>query len=251
MTQKTQEAGSPEPRPTVSGPEGGLPSTIHPRWWQRPWMIPLALSVLAVFAFIVPPYMNLNPSQATVPLPEEFPLKYPMLVLHIVFGSVALVAACLQVWPWLRQNHPAVHRLSGRIYVFGGVLPSVVLAWYLLVTAYGGPGWVGRTALSVLWFLATVMGFVMARRRRYAEHRRYMIYSFALTMEAFTTRLLFVVLLLAMGISPDDPPLEDAASFITAAEATAWCGWLLNLLIAFWWLERTGKSSRTPTGVGS
>jgi len=31
-------------------------------------------------------------------------------VAHILFGSVALVTACLQIWPWLRRTHPTVHR---------------------------------------------------------------------------------------------------------------------------------------------
>ena len=43
---------------------------------------------------------------------------------HILFGSVALVTACLQIWPWLRRTHPDVHRWSGRFYLFDGVFPG-------------------------------------------------------------------------------------------------------------------------------
>ena len=31
---------------------------------------------------------------------------------------------CLQVWPWLRTRYPDVHRRTGRVYVFAGVLPG-------------------------------------------------------------------------------------------------------------------------------
>lgn len=51
-------------------------------------------------------------------------MHYLLLVAHILFGSVALVAACLQIWPWLRRTRPAVHRWSGRAYLFGGVFPG-------------------------------------------------------------------------------------------------------------------------------
>ncbi|GAB3566214.1 hypothetical protein GCM10027445_12630 [Amycolatopsis endophytica] len=36
---------------------------------------------------------------------------------RILLGSVVLVTAALQLWPWLRRTRPAAHRWSGRIYV--------------------------------------------------------------------------------------------------------------------------------------
>ncbi|MFB8765245.1 DUF2306 domain-containing protein [Nocardiopsis alba] len=233
-TEPTARAGGRRPR-----------SHEAPRpWWGRPWVAPLAIAVVLSLGFILPPYLGLNPAQATVPIPEEFPFKYPVLVLHIATGSIAMVTCCLQVWPWLRENHPAVHRISGRLYVFAGVLPSVVLAWYLLTT-FSGLGWVGRTVLSLLWFATTVVGFVRARQGRYAEHRRMMIYSFALTMEAFTTRVLFVGLMFALGIPLGENPEESAAFTLEAGETLAWCGWMINLVLATWWLNRDHRPTRS------
>src|SRR5699024_5200910 len=84
---------------------------------QRPWVIPLGLLTVGFVAYSLLPYLGLNPDNARVALRDGFPLHYPLLVAHIFLGSVALLAACLQVWPWLRQNHPTVHRRSGRVYV--------------------------------------------------------------------------------------------------------------------------------------
>ena len=107
----TDELSPPSTRPADSP---AVPRT--PRW-RRPWVVPLALLTVAFVAFALPPYLTLDPAQARLqPLPP-FPGYYPLLVTHIFLGSVVLLAACLQVWPWLRQNHPRVHRTSGRIYV--------------------------------------------------------------------------------------------------------------------------------------
>ncbi|GGZ48869.1 hypothetical protein GCM10010387_49080 [Streptomyces inusitatus] len=253
MTQNLERAGTPAPAPPPSSPPP--PAGPPDRRGVRVWMILLVLSTVAVFAYVLPPYLGLDPAKATVPLPPEFPTKYAMLVGHILFGSIAMVTMCLQVWPWLRREHPAIHRRSGRLYVFAGVLPSVVLSFYLLVTSFGGPGWVGRASLAALWFITTLVGYVRARQRRYQEHRRFMIYSFALTMEALSGRLLANGLMLAMGMTPGEIPTEQAAAMMTAAEASAWLGWVVNLMIAAWWLDGRGSrrkpGAKTKAGTGT
>ncbi|WP_433496296.1 DUF2306 domain-containing protein [Sphaerimonospora sp. CA-214678] len=225
MTQNTQA------RPVLARPESNGSTRARP-WWRRPWIIPLGILVLIVLLYIWPHYIGLDPKMATVEIPPQYPFKYPLLFLHILFGSVALITTCLQLWPRLRQTRPAVHRISGRVYVFGGVLPSALMAGVLL-PLIGGPGWMGRISLEVLWVLTTVMGYRMARKRRYAAHRRWMIYSFALTMDAFSTRFLIVVIASIAG------PSLDLVFFL---ETVAWCGWLFNLVVAHWWIERTRNS---------
>ncbi|MEX5720040.1 DUF2306 domain-containing protein [Geodermatophilus maliterrae] len=224
--------GVPESR---TGTSPAVDRTPRPRtvWWRRPWIVPLALVVTTVQLFIWPPYLGLDPATATVPVPPDLPWKYPLLVAHIAFGSIALIATCLQLWPRLRRRRPALHRWTGRVYVFGGVLPAAACAAVLL-TWMGGPGWIGRIALEVLWVASTVTGWMAARRRRWPVHRRYMVYSFALTMDAFSTRALIVVIAAMAG------PDLDLVLFL---ESVAWCGWLFNLLVAHVWLERTSRSS--------
>ncbi|MBD0324764.1 MAG: DUF2306 domain-containing protein [Aldersonia sp.] len=70
---------------------------------------------------------------------------------HIFFGSVALLTACLQVWPWLRRRHPAVHWYSGRLYVFAGALPAGLAV--LTVVPFGTWGANQRTANTMLALL--------------------------------------------------------------------------------------------------
>ena len=80
--------------------------------------------VIAFVAFSLPPYLTFDPSRSRVPVGDAVRGYYPLLVAHVIFGSIALLTACLQIWPWLRTRFPDVHRRTGRVYVFAGVLPA-------------------------------------------------------------------------------------------------------------------------------
>ena len=88
-------------------------------------LVPLALLTVIFIGYAVPPYLTLDPTQARIqPMPPHASY-YPLLVTHIFLGSVALLAGCLQVWPWLRRSRPVIHRVSGRIYVAAALTASI------------------------------------------------------------------------------------------------------------------------------
>ncbi len=66
--------------------------------------------------------------------------------------------------------------------------------------------------LAPLWLTVTAIGVVQIRQRRVADHRRWMIRSFALTMSIVINRLvgvpIFVALYLLLGTSDE----QDAAA---------------------------------------
>jgi uncharacterized membrane protein YozB (DUF420 family) len=150
-----------------------------------------------------------------------------------VFGSVAIITVCLQVWPWLRRQYPAVHRWSGRLFIFAGVVPAGICA-VVLVPVSVSP--FGNGVAAVLWFATTFAGFRMARKRRWAEHRRFMIYAFAITMQVVFARVLF---LSAMAITD-----IDANDQQVALEATTWMGFVVNLVTAQLFLDWTARRRR-------
>jgi uncharacterized membrane protein len=126
---------------------------------QRPWVVPLALLTVIFIAYAVPPYLSLDPARARIqPMPPHVSY-YPLLVSHIFLGSVALLAACLQVWPWLRQSHPAIHRWSGRIYVAAALTGSVCVMIISPMGLYGANQRVANTMLALLWLGTTMAGF--------------------------------------------------------------------------------------------
>ncbi|WP_017569632.1 DUF2306 domain-containing protein, partial [Nocardiopsis halotolerans] len=138
----------------------------RPRWWQRPWILPLALFSVTFLLYAVPPYLGLDPAEARLPVPADLPWYYPVLVTHIFGGTLLTLLVILQVWPWLRTHHPAVHRWSGRVYVLAGI-PLVGVPG-LLIALFGGAGTstqVSNTVWALLWLSFTVIGYRMARQR--------------------------------------------------------------------------------------
>ncbi|SCG72503.1 DUF2306 domain-containing protein [Micromonospora humi] len=223
---------------------------------QLRWMVPLLLLAVAFVGYALPPYLTLDPSRSRLPAQEAHPQYYPLLVAHIVFGSVALLAGCFQVWPWFRRRWPAAHRWTGRAYLFGGVFPAgVAVLGVAPLSSTGFVSQVGNTVLAVLWLATAVAGYRTARRRRFAEHRRWMVRSFALTLSIVLNRLwvvLFVVLLLPQVDTTYGG--DQDAMIRAAAGASVWTSWVVNLLVAEWWLERgavrrrSGPVRRSRTG---
>lgn len=204
-------------------------------WWRRPWVVPLTVLVVGFLVYALPPYLTLDPAQSRSQLNAAFPPHYPMLELHIAFGTVAIVTVCLQLWPWLRQRHPAVHRTSGRLYVFAGMGPSAVLALAITpVTSLTLIGKVGAVAWAVLGLITTITGFLMARRRRFSDHRRWMLYSFAFAMTPITGRALFYPVLLVPGLDFQDLVLIGQIGAF-------WLGWIINVALVALWLRRTPR----------
>lgn len=238
--------------PPAAGPHPENPPATTPvrqsrRWWRRPWIAPLvAVSVIFV-AFSLPPYLTFDPTRSRVPQPEWLTAAhYPILVGHVTFGSIALLTACLQIWPWFRQRYRSVHRIIGRVYVFGGVLPAGIMALTIgAVSPYGPVARVSNVLLAALWLTCTVVGYRMARQRRHAEHRRWMIRSFALTASIITNRIWGVVayLVLAPQLETTFGGNEELFSW-TIAGITTWLGWTVPLLVAQWWLDRTEPTGR-------
>jgi uncharacterized membrane protein len=219
-----------------------------PPWWRRPWVFPLGLLVTVFLVYSLPPYLGLDPAQSRIPAPDGLGWYYPVLVAHIGLATIAMVTCSLQIWPWLRQKHPVVHRRTGRVYVFAGAIPASIAGFAIAVASPFGPvGSVSSVLLAALWFACTVQGYRMARARRFGDHRRWMIRSFVLCMSIISNRIWG--LLWAAVLAPQVDTTfggSELAMGQAIAGLTTWTGWVIPLLIAEWWLER-GRVRRRAT----
>jgi uncharacterized membrane protein YozB (DUF420 family) len=207
----------------------------------------LAAVVVVFLVFSLPRYLRFDPAQSLVPQPPSLGVAhFWILVPHVLFGGVALSTAVVQIWPWFRRRFPLAHRRIGRVYVFGGVLPAGLAA--LTIGAFTPFGPVTRASdvvLATLWLAVTMMGWRTARQRRFAEHRRWMIRSFALTASIITNRIWGAVLGIALHDQIATTFHGDEGLFAwTVSAFAAWLGWTVPLLIAEWWLERDRVPAR-------
>jgi hypothetical protein len=206
-------------------------------WWRRPWMVPLALVAGGFLFLTLPKYLTLDPAQTPVQIDPGYPLHYPLLLGHVGFGTISLACVCLLIWPWLRRQHPAAHRRIGRLYVFGGVLPTAALALAIVPFSHGPAG---NAAAAVLWVATTVVGYRMARQDREEDHRRWMVYSFAMTLQIVWGRVMFLVLPLVPGVTMTDPHTLGLIF-----ETATWIGFVINLTAAQVYLELTARRAAT------
>ncbi|MEO6503762.1 MAG: DUF2306 domain-containing protein [Jatrophihabitantaceae bacterium] len=208
----------------------------RPDSWLTWAGIAVVLGAVAWFLYYkLPSFRGLDESRVGIILDKGFSLHYPVLVAHVASGTIALVTLCVQIVPWVRRHHPKVHRLSGRLYVFAGVLPSALLALVLnMHTAFFG-GNIGIALMSVLWLGTTAMGYLNARRRRWAQHRRWMTYSFAIALG-----FVWGSIAGALWLEASEGGMKPVFDVNYLFEFVRWGGWIINLIIAQWWLERTG-----------
>ncbi|MEU3455885.1 DUF2306 domain-containing protein [Micromonospora sp. NPDC006766] len=229
-----------EPPSTAVAQQAPVTSPDRPgSWWRQRyfWLVLLLGIVVFNLIYALPRYLSLDPSQSRSGLDPSVPAHFGLLVAHVVTGNVAMVTVLLQLWPWLRRNHPGVHRNSGRVYILAGALPAAGLGLFALIPLRPDQtGSVGLGAMGVLWIVTTIVGWRMAIRHRYAEHQRWMLYSFALALGTTWGRIIVVVL----TAFPNLP-----VNFSVLVEVNNWLGWMVNLLIAHLWVEsRASRSSK-------
>lgn len=230
---------------TTNAPSSASPPRTDV-WWRRPWIVPLLLVVATFLAFSVPPYLTFDPALSRLEPPEGDDLYYPLLVAHVLFGSVAMATACFQIWPAFRTRHRRGHRITGRVYVFGGVLPAGLLGLYIGWHTAAGPSVrVANLVGSALWLTVTIIGLRMARQRRYGEHRRWMSRSFALAMSIVLSRVINVVatIVLVPEVDTTFGGSEELMRY-SALSIGVWLSPLLLLLLTDWLLERRKPGAR-------
>ena len=224
-----------EPRPIPS-----TTTTAKKAWWRRPWIGPLALVVLAFLAFSLPPYLAFDPARSRVPQPDGFPAHYWFLVGHVIFGSVAMIGAVLQIWPWLRRTHPVVHRYAGRAYVFAGVLPSALMALTIGSQSPFGPATrVSDVLAAVLWIGCTIAGWRAVRDRRFGDHRKWMIRSVTLTFSIIVNRVISPIAMIVL--EPQIPTTfggSELAYSQSVGAISSWGGLFFALIVSQLILER-------------
>ena len=207
--------------------------------------MPLATACVIFVAFSAPPYFMFDHREVwTITFrPGIEPFHYALVSLHVAFGVIALLSCCVQVWPWFRRRFPVAHRRIGRAYVFAGVLPSAFFGVFTSILHMQGlNAQIGNLVLVTLWLGTAWSGFRAARSRNFGEHRKWMIRSFALCFSIVLNRL-WVGVTLPIALMVDPVYESEQAAEMAGIGAAVWLSWIVNLLVAEWWLQYRGKKA--------
>ena len=193
-----------------------------PGWW---WPV----AALALFVALYSLRYVVLGDRAYVPeLAESFRARPWMVVVHTLFGPVALVLGLVNLLPALRQPARwAVHRLVGRVYAVAALalgLAGLGLAFH----AAGGPvSRAGFATLAVATLATTAIAFGHIRRGAVRAHREWMLRSYALIFGAVTLRIWLPMLIVAHD-----------GEFLPAYRWVAWLSWVPNAIWAEWMIRR-------------
>jgi hypothetical protein len=166
--------------------------------------------------------------------PQQTRAAAPLFVAHAVTGAVALLAVSVQVGllatpPLPRQRK--LHRALGRLYAVTAVLTSLLSVPVVAAFDVDNLAKAAFFGEAVLWLATTLSGYVQIRAGRVGRHREWMIRSFALAA-FFVTFSLWDPALAALPLPPN-----------TAFTLAGILGWLVNLVVAEFWIRRTRQRS--------
>lgn len=179
------------------------------------WLLMLGSLFIAVAS-----YRYLLPQPLIPPDVGKNLMLKPWIFVHAGAASTALILGPFQFVARLRAGQPKVHRWMGRTYVMA-CLAGGVSGLLLAAGCSAGPiAQAGFGLLAVCWLFANVQAWRLALAGRYAEHRRWMVRSFAMTFAAVTLRL-YLPIAPMMGYD-----------FMPAYVAISWLAWVPNLMVA-------------------
>jgi uncharacterized membrane protein len=162
-------------------------ATPRARWTPKHslWLL-LGLATLFVFitneVFLVIDYPLYH--QYRVHLIADRYLLFP----HALFGTLALLSGPLQFSTRLRQRYLLFHRILGRIYVTSVFLAAIIA----MIISAGHPLFLGTCVQASAWILCTLAAFITVRNGHIAQHRQWMVRSYAVTFTFISLRVLSI-----------------------------------------------------------
>jgi uncharacterized membrane protein len=202
-------------------------------------MKPFWYLIIAIYAFfcwlmlrITAQYIPIDTDVAFLRIKQEYigMLHYRLAFFaHVFTAFVTLLAGFTQFSSHIRRQYPLVHRWSGWLYAVVVLVAAGPSG--LVIGLYANGGWSSQLAfclLAILWMLFTGLAINSILQGDVAAHRRWMLRSFALALSAITLRAWKFALVAAFEPRPMD-----------VYRVVAWLGWVLNLLVAEWWIRRS------------
>jgi uncharacterized membrane protein len=210
----------------------------RPRLARTRWGV-VAVLCLATLLF-VSPYLRFDPAYYFEEQRAVYLRHQALLGMHVIGAMVALAVGPFQLVRRFRRGRARVHRVLGVTYVAAATVGGLG-GLGLAPTAYTGVvASLGFATMAVCFLGCTWTGVAMIVRGRVAEHRRWMVRSFAIVFGGVTLRLVLGT------YSAVEASVSGWLPFHTVYTATSWLCWVPNLLLAVWITRRRPSLPGTP-----
>ncbi|WP_181795180.1 DUF2306 domain-containing protein [Streptomyces sp. WELS2] len=228
---------------SATTPSRAVPTPANrttPRWLRESWVVLFAVYCIGFGIYGEAKYATFSREMSRVPVRPDVPAHYPLLAIHVLTGFIAICLAWCQVWPWLRETRPQLHRRLGWVYYLFGVFPSCLLAFPVAILTPAGQAVRSvLLVLAVMWTVTVVAGFRAILQHRYEDHRRWMLRNVALTTTIVTSRILsWWFVSWTDGLLPDTYEHQPLLTFTSMSATGLWTALLLHMSFVEWYLLR-------------
>lgn len=150
--------------------------------------------------------------------------------IHIAAGALCIGAALIQFSRYILKKSKAIHRISGKIYVFVVLFLGAPTGLYMSFFAKGS-FWERSLFMFMAgwWFITTLYGLSTIHKRNVVAHKIWMMRSYSMAMTAVTFRV-YHILFYVLGWGH----LENY-------ELSLWISVIGNMLFTEWIIYRQGK----------
>lgn len=161
---------------------------------------------------------------------------------HMALATPILLIAPLQFLAGLRNARPDVHRWLGRFFLGSSIVAGLLAIW-LGATIENQGSRIPLALFGVLWVGFSAAGWICARKHDFANHRKFVIRSFAIGLAFVWVRLLGNLeaqLFFFMDVQQVRDTTQEFLSFvIPLLVVEAWLSWSPPVLAAL----RRGRGS--------
>lgn len=151
--------------------------------------------------------------------------------IHIAAGAICIGTTLIQFSRYFLKKAKAIHRWSGKLYVFVVLFLGAPTGLYMSFFAKGS-AW-ERTLfmfMAAWWFITTLYGLTSIRQKNILAHRIWMMRSYAMALTAVTFRVYHILFFIL-----DWDHLENY-------ELSLWISVIGNMLFAEWLIYRKSRN---------
>lgn len=198
----------------------------------------LMTAIAFVLRYVFRYYLHYSEAAYTDPLKgaANYWAMRGWLLMHMSGGMVALLTGPWQFWTGFRTRYARLHRITGRVFLFGVGIGCVGAFRMATSTTFGWAFGFALLALATAWFSTAAMAFYAILKGNVQTHKEWMVRAYVVTFAFVTFRVL-------NDYYPGPRLQPDGDRAITVG----WASWVLPLLFTEIILQlRRMRSARAP-----